>query len=51
MVKDILIERLTTYAQMDTQSDENSETCPSTPGQLALGEYLVGNARPLVYRM
>lgn len=47
MVKDILIERLTTYAQMDTQSDENSETCPSTPGQLALGEYLVGECKAI----
>jgi len=27
-MKDILIQRLSTYVQMDTQSDENSETCP-----------------------
>ena len=26
---------------MDTQSDENSATCPSTPGQLELGKLLV----------
>ena len=26
---------------MDTQSDENSHTCPSTPGQLTLGRLLV----------
>ncbi|THF83543.1 peptidase T [Cohnella fermenti] len=32
-MKDDLIRRLTTYATIDTQSDESSETCPSTPGQ------------------
>ena len=30
-MKDILIQRLSTYVQMDTQSDENSETCPPHP--------------------
>ncbi|MDQ0723682.1 tripeptide aminopeptidase [Paenibacillus sp. W4I10] len=40
-MKDILIQRLSTYVQMDTQSDENSETCPSTSGQLELGKLLV----------
>lgn len=40
-MKDILIQRLSTYVQMDTQSDENSDTCPSTPGQLDLGRLLV----------
>ena len=40
-MKDILIQRLSTYVQMDTQSDENSATCPSTPGQLELGKLLV----------
>ena len=33
MVKDILIKRLTTYAKIDTQSNEDSQTTPSTPGQ------------------
>lgn len=32
-IKDDLIRRLTTYAAIDTQSDESSESCPSTPGQ------------------
>nr|WP_283246441.1 peptidase T [Paenibacillus sp. Marseille-Q4541] len=36
-----MIHRLTSYVRMDTQSDENSETCPSTPGQLELGRKLV----------
>ena len=40
MKKD-LIERLVSYAKMDTQSDDNSTTCPSTPGQLELGRKLV----------
>ncbi|MGO4528958.1 peptidase T [Paenibacillus sp. 2TAF8] len=40
-MKDILIQRLSTYVQMDTQSDENSDNSPSTPGQLALGKLLV----------
>jgi len=31
-----LIKRLTTYVKIDTQSDENSETCPSTEGQWTL---------------
>jgi len=46
-MKDILIQRLTTYAQMDTQSDENSETCPSTPGQLELGKHLVEECKAI----
>ena len=40
-MKEDLIKRLTNYVRMDTQSDENSETCPSTPGQLELGRKLV----------
>ena len=30
-------ERLLKYVQYPTGSDENSETCPSTPEQLVLG--------------
>lgn len=41
MKKNKLIERLITYAKVDTQSNENSETCPSTPGQLTLANMLV----------
>jgi tripeptide aminopeptidase len=40
-MKNKLIDRLTTYAKVDTQSDASSETCPSTPGQLTLGRMLV----------
>ena len=32
-MQEILIERLVRYAKIDTQSDANSSTCPSTPGQ------------------
>ncbi|MCZ8538160.1 peptidase T [Paenisporosarcina quisquiliarum] len=32
-MQEILIERLVRYAKIDTQSDANSTTCPSTPGQ------------------
>ncbi len=32
-MKQELIERLTSYVQIDTQSNEESDTCPSTPGQ------------------
>jgi tripeptide aminopeptidase len=39
-VRDELLRRFTTYVKVDTQSDENSETCPSTPGQLTLGRML-----------
>jgi len=40
-MKQELISRLTTYVQVDTQSDENSESCPSTPGQMTLLRMLV----------
>lgn len=41
MMKTEIINRFITYAQVDTQSDESSETCPSTPGQLTLANMLV----------
>lgn len=41
MMKKDLIKRLITYAKMDTQSDENSNTTPSTPGQMKLAHLLV----------
>jgi len=34
-------ERFLRYVQVETTSNENSETCPSTPGQLTLGQLLV----------
>ncbi|MDZ5473586.1 peptidase T [Bacillus sp. 31A1R] len=40
-MKHELIERLTRYAKVDTQSNEESTTCPSTPGQLTLAKMLV----------
>jgi peptidase T len=40
-LKKELIERLTRYVQVDTQSDPGSDACPSTPGQLELGRMLV----------
>lgn len=40
-MKEELIRRFTTYVKVDTQSDEDSPTCPSTPGQLTLAKMLV----------
>lgn len=40
-MKNELIQRLSSYAVVDTQSNADSETCPSTPGQLTLGKMLV----------
>jgi tripeptide aminopeptidase len=38
---DKLIERFIRYAKINTQSDENSNSCPSSPGQLKLANLLV----------
>lgn len=40
-MKTEIMNRFIAYAQVDTQSDEGSETCPSTPGQLVLAQMLV----------
>lgn len=40
-MKNELVERFITYVKVDTQSNENNETCPSTPGQLILAKMLV----------
>ncbi|MFD2215244.1 peptidase T [Metabacillus endolithicus] len=40
-MKNEIIERFTSYVKVDTQSNENNDTCPSTPGQLTLGKQLV----------
>ncbi|MCM3567096.1 peptidase T [Neobacillus mesonae] len=40
-MKDELIKRFTSYVKIDTQSDESSETCPSTEGQWTLLRKLV----------
>lgn len=39
-MKDELIKRFTTYVKIDTQSNEESTTCPSTPGQWDLLNFL-----------
>lgn len=40
-MKDKLIERFTSYVKIDTQSNEDNETCPSTEGQWILAKQLV----------
>ena len=40
-MKEEIIERFTTYVKVDTQSNAEVETCPSTPGQLTLANMLV----------
>jgi tripeptide aminopeptidase len=37
---DNLVERFIRYVKINTRSDENSKTCPSTPGQMKLAEML-----------
>lgn len=46
-MKKELIKRFTTYVKMDTQSDENANTTPSTPGQLELGKKLVAELKEI----
>ncbi|HYK73390.1 MAG TPA: peptidase T [Pseudoneobacillus sp.] len=46
MQKD-LIKRLTSYVVVDTQSNDDSETCPSTPGQLTLAGMLVDELKAI----
>ena len=40
-MKNELMNRLISYAKVDTQSNASNNTCPSTPGQLTLGRMLV----------
>jgi tripeptide aminopeptidase len=40
-MKHEIIERFTKYVKIDTQSNPNSDTCPSTPGQWTLAKMLV----------
>jgi len=44
---DNLVKRFLKYVSFDTQSDENSETCPSTRKQYDFGEYLVEELREI----
>jgi tripeptide aminopeptidase len=46
-VKNEIIKRFTSYVQVDTQSNDDSETCPSTPGQLTLGKMLVDELKSI----
>ncbi|WP_420535541.1 peptidase T [Alkalihalobacillus pseudalcaliphilus] len=47
MIKQELIDRLITYAKIDTQSNENATSCPSTPGQLELAHLLVNELKKI----
>ena len=44
---DKIVERFIKYIGIDTKSDENSNTCPSTKGQLELGEILIEELKEL----
>lgn len=44
---DKIIERFLRYISIDTKSDENSSSCPSTKGQLELGALLVKELKEL----
>ncbi len=46
-MKEELIKRFFTYVKVDTQSDENNPSCPSTPGQLTLGKLLAEELREI----
>ncbi|MBT9248399.1 peptidase T [Bacillus halotolerans] len=46
-MKEEIIERFTTYVKVDTQSNESVDTCPSTPGQLTLGNMLVDELKSI----
>jgi tripeptide aminopeptidase len=42
-----VLDRFLRYVQIDTQADESSPTCPSTPGQLTLQRLLAGELREM----
>lgn len=46
-MKQELIERFTSYVKVNTQSNDDSDTCPSTPGQLDLARLLVDELKAL----
>ncbi|MGE8204839.1 peptidase T [Heyndrickxia sp. NPDC080065] len=46
-MKNEIIERFTSYVKVDTQSNEESETCPSTPGQWTLLHMLVDELKAI----
>lgn len=46
-MKSELIERFISYVKVDTQSNEDNEVCPSTPGQLLLANMLVDELKEI----
>lgn len=44
-MKEEIIRRFTSYVQVDTQSNEDNESCPSTTGQLTLAQMLAEELR------
>jgi len=46
-MKNEIMDRFISYAQVNTQSDEDSETCPSTSGQLVLAQMLVDELKAI----
>ncbi len=40
-MKEELLKRFTKYVKVDTQSNEESKACPTTPGQMELANILV----------
>lgn len=46
-MREELLKRFTSYVKVDTQSDADSESCPSTPGQLTLARMLADELRSI----
>ncbi|MCL6459158.1 MAG: peptidase T, partial [Gorillibacterium sp.] len=46
-MKNEIVERFTSYVKVDTQSDENSNDCPSTAGQWTLAHMLVNELKTI----
>lgn len=46
-MKSEIIERFTSYVKVDTQSNENNDSCPSTVGQLTLANMLVDELKTI----
>lgn len=46
-MKQDIIQRFTSYVKVNTQSDENSDTCPSTDGQWTLARKLVDELKAI----
>ena len=42
-----MVERFITYVKIDTQSNDQSTTCPTTPGQLTLANMLVNELKQI----